>query len=169
MNCAFILLGNFGVGKSTLIDYPIIETEDIFLRVFDNVWIVGLTSSGADSLSAMRKTDIFDTIKRHPEKHLILAGVYYSQQVDVYRLARTHRPVIIYLDTTYKNNALRIAARGKKINPKTHMQKIGLHINLMRKLKHVARIHIIDNNRPLDLVKIEVREIIEHETTKGSK
>jgi len=164
MKKAFMILGNFGVGKSAVIDYPIQETENIFLRIFDNNWIVGKTSAGADSLSSMLKKDVFKLIQDNPQKNLILAGVYYSQQIDIQRLSKTHQPVIIYLDTTYQNNAERIALRGKTINPATYLQKVNLHINLMLKTKHIAKIHIVDNNRPLEIVKAEVREIIKNET-----
>lgn len=164
MNTAFIILGNFGVGKSAVIKYPILETESIFLRIFDNTWVVGKTIHGADSLSKMTKQEVFKIIKQNPHKNLILAGVYYSSIIDVHRLKQTHNVTIIYLDTTYENNAKRIRQRGKSINVKTHITQTSTQISMMKQVKHLARIHIVDNNKTILEVKPLVRKIIQNET-----
>ena len=116
MNKIFFIIGNYGVGKSTCINYPIIKKENIFINIFNNVWILGENICGADSLSNYKKENIFNIILNNKDKNIIITGNYYCQYVDYIKLKNHFKIITIYLNTNYKNNALRIAKRNKNIN-----------------------------------------------------
>lgn len=163
MNNAFFIVGNFGVGKSTSIEYPVIETDDIFLKINENLFVVGIHIRGADSLCIYKKEDVMKKILQNKDKNLIIVGNYYCQIKDFLLLKNHFNLHLIYLNTTFEKNAHRIAKRGKEININTFNEKLKRHISLIRNVKNIAKIHIIDNNRSIEEVKPEILKILKDE------
>ncbi len=159
----FMLVGNFGVGKSTLIKEPVLDTDGILLKTDDNMWVLGKTIIGADSLSSLSKKDVIDGLKNHTDKNIIITGNFYCAQKDVVELSVNFKIVIIYLKTSFVENVRRIAMRGKTINVSTYNSKLKLHYNMMKKTKHLAKIHVIDNDRAFSEVKLDITEILQDE------
>jgi len=160
---AFMLVGNYGVGKSTLIKEPVLDRDGILLKTDDNLWVLGKTIIGADSLSSLSKKDVMEEVVRHTDKNIIITGNYYCQQTDVIKLSESFNVVIIYLKTSFVENVRRIAKRGKTINVSTYNSKLKLHYNMMKKTKHLAKVHVIDNDREFFEVKLDITEILQDE------
>ena len=159
-NYIFFLLGNYGVGKSSIIKKEIIDKQGFYLNVGNNVWVLGEKINGADSLSGIDKNVVYDSFAQNKDKNIIIAGIYYSGQIDVSIAKKTHIPVVIYLNTNYENNSLRIVSRGGLINVATYNSKLKIHYNLLKKLKGNCIRHILNNNRKLDAVKNDFWQIV---------
>jgi len=158
-----MLVGNYGVGKSTLIKEPVLERQTILLKTHENIWVLGKTIIGADSLSKMKKEQVIIEVAKHTDKNIIIAGNYYCQQTDVIKLSEIFNVVIIYLKTCFEENVKRIAMRGKTINVTTYNKKLKLHYNMMVKTKHLAKVHVIDNDRSFTEVKKDITKILQDE------
>jgi gluconate kinase len=155
MSVAIFLCGNFGVGKSSIIDLPVLEKKEYLLHIGSNIWILGKKINGADSISNIDKESVFNYINENADKNIIIAGVYYTKYVDFLRIKKSHVPIIVYLKTSFENNAKRISKRGGIINPKTYIENLKNHLNLMKNLKGIAQRIVIDNNKSLEDVKSE--------------
>jgi dephospho-CoA kinase len=164
MKNIFFIIGNYGVGKSTNIRYEIIKKETIFLEIFNNVWILGETTEGADTLSKYKKEDIINKVVENKTKNIIITGNYYCQYVDYEKLAKHFNLKTIYLKTDFVTNANRIAKRGKNINVETYNQKLKSHLSLLNKVKKMSKIFIVDNNKDIEIVKPFIKKIILNET-----
>lgn len=162
-NTAFFIVGNYGVGKSTLIKSKVISKQGIFLEVSENLYVLGKSIAGADSLSSTKKVDVMNDVVKNNDKNIIITGNYYAQIKDIEQLQPYYNCVIIYLKTSFKENALRIKKRGKQINVKTYNMKLKSHFNLMKKCNHIATIHILDNDRVFQEVKSDLTKIIANE------
>ncbi len=154
-------MGNYGVGKSTLIFDEILSQEKFILNCKNGWSIVGNTVDGADSLSSFSKTEIFDTITKY-QKNLIITGNYYCQIKDIERMVKTHKVAVVYLKTSFENNAFRIAKRGRAINVKTYNSKLTAAISALQKIKKIATVNIIDNNREKRVIKDEFFNYIQN-------
>ena len=156
-----MLVGNYGVGKSSLINNKVLDTMDeVLLQISKRWWVLGTKINGADSVSKFNKQDMMRKIEDARVEGIIIAGNYYCSLRDVKRLSRNNDVSIVYLNTTFTNNAKRIALRGGIINPTTYNQKLKAHISLMRNSKHMANIKILDNNRGLKAVKKDFDTIL---------
>jgi hypothetical protein len=161
MKKILMLVGNFGTGKSTLIDNKILDIKDeVLLQISKRWWVLGTTINGADSVSKFNKEDMMKKIEAARVEGIIIAGNYYCSQADVKRLARNNDVSIVYLKTSFANNALRIAKRGNLINPTTYNQKLKSHANLLRASKGLAKIKILDNNRGLKVVRNDFNQLL---------
>lgn len=163
MNKAFFVVGNFGVGKSTIISDEIISKQDIFLKVGNNTWVVGNNINGMDSLVETKKELVIQKIIKNNDKNLIICGIYYSQLKDIDRLKPYFDIVIIYLKTSFENNVDRILKRGKNINVKTYNEKLKSHLSLLKYARGKAKIYIIDNNREQSETKKDYQKIVYYE------
>lgn len=164
MSLAVFLVGNFGVGKSSIINLPVLEKKNILLHVGKNNWVLGKTIIGADSIAKYEKSKVFDFINANSDKNIIIAGIYYSQYNDFIRAKQSHTPVAVYLKTSFENNAKRIAKRGNIINPNTYTAKLKDHASLMKRLKGIAHRYVLDNNRELEQVKSEFWQLVENKS-----
>ena len=159
----FYIVGNYGVGKSTIIKEPILTKEDLFMEIRENVWVLGKEINGADSLSSLDKESVLMRILDNKEKNIIVAGIYYSTIKDIKFFSKHFKVVIIYLNTSFENNAKRIAERGKHINIDTYNSKLRANKSLITSTKGHRKVYIIDNNKPINEVKEEVYKIIDNE------
>jgi gluconate kinase len=161
MKKILMLVGNYGVGKSSLINNKILDTKDeLLLQISKRWWVLGTKINGADSVSSFNKQEVMRRIEKARVEGIIIAGNYYCSQTDVKRLARNNEVSIVYLHTNFENNAKRIAQRGGIINPTTYNQKLNAHVNLMKNSKSIAKIKILDNNRGLEQVKKDFNQIL---------
>jgi len=102
-------------------------------------------------------------IIQNKDKNVIIAGNYYCQIKDIEILNKHFSVVLVYLKTTFENNAKRIAERGKLINVDTFNNKLKNHISMISKTNGLRKLYIIDNNQPLKQTKHEFFNIIENE------
>jgi shikimate kinase len=160
---AFFLVGNYGVGKSTLIYDEVISQAGIFIETMKNVYVIGKSIIGADSLSSLSKDDVMRDLINNKDKNIVIAGNYYAATKDVKILFPHFKCVIIYLKTPFKDNAKRIKMRGNTINIETYNQKLKGHFSLMKNCKSLAKIYIVDNSRSKQQVKSEYLKIIANE------
>jgi len=160
----FFIVGNYGVGKSTLIKEPIISKQSIFIEIRPNVFVLGNEWYGADSLSETKKELVIDEVKKNTDKNILIAGNYYSQIKDFQELKPYFDLVLCYLKTNFENNMKRIGERGKSINVATFNQKLKIHVSLIKKTNGLRKLYIIDNNRSIEEVKQEFYQILNKET-----
>lgn len=159
------LVGNYGVGKSSIIKEPVLSKTNNLLRIKDNLYVLGEDICGADSLSKQPKEKVIKSLLNETDKNIIIAGIYYTTIKDIQFLSNYFNIVLIYLNTTFYVNAERIAKRGKLINVDTYNSKIKSHASLIKKTKGLRKLFIIDNDRNLEEVKKDVYKIIDDETT----
>lgn len=121
-NDVVFVIGNFGVGKSTLIRpwFGTVEgsTPYTCLSEYDGWEILG-SDIGADSLSKYKKADVLAGVM-NAGIDLIVAGIYYQKLVDIDRFKETHNIHCIYLKTSKETNMARVAGRGGKWNEDTY-------------------------------------------------
>ena len=165
MNKIIFLVGNYGVGKSSIIKEPIISQNKNLIQIKQNLYVLGRDICGADSLSSEKKSSVLREIITNKDKNIIIAGIYYTTIKDIKFLSQYFDIVLLYLNTSFEENAKRIALRGKQINIDTYNAKLTSQLSLIKNTKGYRKLFIIDNNKPLDIVKDEVYKIIENETT----
>lgn len=165
MNKIIFLVGNYGVGKSSIIKEPILSQNKNLIQIKQNLYVLGRDICGADSLSSEKKSSVLREIITNRDKNIIIAGIYYTTIKDIKFLSQYFDIVLLYLNTSFEENAKRIALRGKQINIDTYNAKLTSQLSLIKNTKGYRKLFIIDNNKPLDLVKDEVYKIIENETT----
>lgn len=166
MNTIFYLVGNYGVGKSSIINEPVLSRQKNLLEIRPNLFVLGEDINGADSLSKQPKEKVIRGLLSNTDKNIIIAGIYYTTIKDIITLSKYYNIVLLYLKTSFEENAKRIAKRGKLINIDTYNSKLKSHISLIKNTKGLRRLFIIDNDRPLDEVKKEIYKIIEDETNR---
>ena len=159
----FFIVGNYGVGKSTLLENPVISKKSIFLEIKENIYVLGNKICGADSLSMYKKEDVIKEVKKHTDKNILIAGNYYSQIKDFEELQPYFDLVLCYLKTDFQNNLERISKRGKTINVATYNTKLKNQISLIKKTNGMRKLYIIDNNRSIQEVRDEFYKILNTE------
>jgi dephospho-CoA kinase len=165
----FFIVGNYGVGKSTLIEEPILSRTSMFLEIRNNVYVLGTKIRGADSLCYHKKEDVLNEIKRNTDKNILIAGNYYCQIKDFEELRPYFDLVLYYLKTDFENNLKRISQRGKTINVATYNNKLKNHISLIKKTNGMRKLYIIDNNRSIQEVKDEFYKILDIEINEKNR
>jgi guanylate kinase len=166
MNNIIFLVGNYGVGKSSIIKEPILSQQEFLIEIKPSLYVLGDTIAGADSLSPYPKNKVVKTLLNHRDKNIIIAGIYYTTKKDILFLSKYFNVTLIYLKTSFEENAKRIALRGNQINIDTYNSKLKSHYSLIKGTKGFRKLFIVDNNRSLNEVKEEVYKIIEDETTR---
>lgn len=164
--CIFFIVGNYGVGKSTAIEQPVIREHGILLEIGSNLYVLGTHIRGADSVSHIPKEQVMKIVEQNNDKNIIVTGNYYAQIKDVVSMSKHFRCIIIYMATTYENNAKRIAERGKNINIDTYNSKLSIHLSMIRQTRKYSKVYIVDNNKPKEIVKQEIFKIIHNETNR---
>ncbi len=162
----FYLVGNYGVGKSSIIKEPILSKRKNLIEIRNNLFVLGEDINGADSLSSQKKDDVIKQIILNRDKNIIIAGIYYTTIKDIKLLSKYFNIVLFYLKTSFEENAKRIALRGKLINVETYNAKLTSQLSLIKNTKGFRKLFIIENDRPLEEVKAEIYKIIEDETNR---
>ncbi len=159
-NRLYVLVGNFGVGKTSIVNYyPHSFFNEFFTQVNGLLSVGG--KNGCDALSAHSKEEVFNMIKEAKEHRLLVHGIYYMGKIDLLRYRKTHNPLVIFLRTDKETNGLRIIERGKRINEDTWYQKeIGNKNLLQFCVDEKINFRVVDNNKPLEEVAKQVWGII---------
>jgi shikimate kinase len=157
---AIFLVGNYGVGKSTIIKEPVLKNDGIFLMIRDNLYVLGTNIRGADSLYSHNKAKVIEEVIQNKTKNIIITGNYYCQIKDIKELSVHFNVILVYLKTSFENNEKRILKRGKLINIDTYNSKLKGHISLINNTKGYRKLYIVDNNRDIESVKNEFYKII---------
>jgi gluconate kinase len=165
MKKAFILAGNFGVGKTSVVNfYSHKPIEKHLTRVHGVISLGGIR--GADDLNGMgfHKRRVYEElIPTLNDETLLIHSALYQNIQDVNRLSKTHEPIVIYLDTPFQVNADRMKMRANKtLSPR-------LYATTVKQLERVRqfcdyrkyKFFHIDNSHELQVVCKEVWNIIE--------
>jgi len=81
---AIFLTGSMGSGKSKILQRTKLISQDGIVTKCLEYDILGLNQSGADTLSGYKKKQVFATLaKEYRGDKLVIAGEYYSKQVDI--------------------------------------------------------------------------------------
>jgi hypothetical protein len=174
MKKIFLLMGNFGCGKTSVTGYhPHTKIEGEPLSEVRGLISLG-GERGADELSkkGYDKEKVYtELIPKYKDRDIFIHSVFFQGIQDVNRYLNTHEVVVLGLRTPYEVNAQRIQKRSggkKKIDDKTF-------ITTMKQMEKVrqfcmyskSKYYRIDNARPLSQVAKEVWEIIDAERNYG--
>jgi len=166
MKRVMFIIGNFGIGKSTLIEPWFGNVPgNCSMSVLSNYedWEILGTSIGADGLSKYKKAEVFSEALSSG-LNFIVAGVYYQQKVDIDRFVEAGYDVYCtYLDTPKYINKARVAGRNGKWNENTYQNKVGAVRVFMEKCEAEGHpIYKIDNSRLKKEVREEFDDIMEN-------
>lgn len=84
MKKAIFLTGSMGSGKSTILKLAEPISSDKYITYCKDFDILG-TTIGADSLSKFKKEEVLKYLNNYAGNKLIIAGEYYSKQLDIQR------------------------------------------------------------------------------------
>ena len=170
MKTLFVLAGNFGVGKSSIVNAY--EHKPVSGLPFSEV--EGLLSlggkRGADVLNGLgydKRRVYTEVLPKVEHRDILVHSVFYQNIQDIERYTRTHNVVVISLNTSYKDNGLRILNRSngrKQINRKTY----DTYLKNTDRLKQFCQFkkvpfYDVDNDRPMREVAQSVWAIIRQE------
>ena len=140
-----------GSGKSTILKNatPLKTTKHVtYCQDFD---ILG-SIVGADALAKFKKTDVFKYLANYNGKKIVIAGEYYSKQVDVERFIKLgFKPYCVLLNVDRAVIYKRILNRGGgQWNEKTYANNMSSRINFYKKFKGFKV--ILKNNVQEDVI-----------------
>ena len=164
MRNIFLIIGNFGVGKTAVCKYyKHEETSEPVWTTCQGKYMLG-GKLGADQCNKHFKKDfVFSTIiPDKADKDIVIHSVFYSSNIDIDRYKKTHNLHVIYLKTSYEKNYERMFSRkGKKLELKVYEQaeKSLEKFMFLCKLEGVPTL-TVDNNRDLETVSKEVWKFI---------
>jgi len=163
----FFLVGNFGVGKSSIIKEPELGRCGLLIGIRQNLWVLGTHICGADSLRGYKKTDVRASVVLNKDKNIIIAGVFYCAIIDVVIFSEFFDVVVIYLKTSFAKNAKRMANRdGAPISISMYNSRLKNQLSMIKKVKNIAKVYIIDNDKDLIETKKEFFNIVSNETNR---
>ena len=117
MRNIFLIIGNFGVGKTAVCKfYPHEKTTEPIWTECEGMLMLG-GKLGADSISGMDFKKEFIITKAIPDKKdrdIVIHSVFYSSDIDILRYKKTHNLFVIYLKTSYEENYKRMFSRKGK-------------------------------------------------------
>lgn len=159
MKKIYLLMGNFGVGKSSIVNFY--EHKPIRKMVLSEVQgFLSLGGArGADDLikAGYKKPAVFDLLKELSDRDFIIHSCIYQNMQDIDRYTKTHNVEVIFLKTSIQINAERMKMRGKKIDPALWLRFMK-YSDKVRQFCQYKRVpfHEIDNDRELSAVCGEV-------------
>lgn len=160
----FVLLGNFGVGKTSICNKEMVEFSKIEWAYlgYKNLYNLG-GFAGYDALSKYRLEHVVRAMDIG--KNYLVHGVYFSSGANMQRLLdKGFKVHVIVLNTSRQANMDRIASRGGKWVESTYESYKKRQDKIVAgKLGQNIKVTIIDNDRWLDDVKKDVWEIIASE------
>lgn len=171
MKNVFILMGNFGVGKSSITNFyehTDVEGDPLVTEVHNLISPGG--RRGADVLNSKgwdKQRFYEELIPKYADRDILLHSVFYQNIQDINRLLKTHKVTVFLLRTPYETNAKRIAERseGKKtIDDKSFVAFIKMAEKVRQFCVYSkAKFYRIDNDRPLEEVASEIWDMIDRE------
>lgn len=110
---AVFLTGSMGSGKSTILEKSKFVSQNGFIRSCEDYDILGVSQAGADSLSKYSKADVLSSLENYSGDKLVIAGEYYSKQVDLERFKNMGFEIyVILLNVTREEIYKRVLSRG---------------------------------------------------------
>jgi len=151
---AIFLTGSMGSGKSTILKKANVLRTNKYTVICDDFDVLGCNIIGADSLSHYKKSEVLNSLKFYNGNKLIIAGEYYSKQVDIQRyLDMGFKLYCILLKVPRGDIYKRIIERGngnwKEI---TYTKNITSRINFFKNFK--GNKIILENTTKEDIKKI---------------
>lgn len=147
---AVFLTGSMGAGKSTILNKAEYLRQDGLFRVCKEYDILGVDQNGADSLSKYKKEDVMQAVASYSGKKLVIAGEYYSKQVDLKRFKDMGFTVyVILLNVKREEIYRRVLKRGSGMwNENTYKTNITNRVNFYK--SHKGKKWIMNNSNELD-------------------
>lgn len=149
-----------GSGKSTILEQSKFIRQKGFIRSCDNYDILGVSQAGADSLSKYSKADVISSLKNYSGEKLLVAGEYYSKQVDLQRFQELGFDIyVILLSVTREEIYKRVLSRGNGLwNENTYRTNLTNRISFFK--AHKGRKWIMENNT-LEEQKLVIQRLLE--------
>lgn len=130
---AVFLTGSMGSGKSSILRCANFVSQHGFVRVCKEFDVLGVDQAGADSLSKYKKNEVLKSLSNYSGKKLVIAGKYYSKQVDLPRFVDMGFEVFVILlnvprDEIYKRVLKRGSGGWNEITYKTNvLNRVGFY------------------------------------------
>lgn len=167
MGKIFFVHGNFGTGKTSICEAPMVRLNKILWQYIDEPSLYNLGGRlGYDSLSKYRKHEIVGRLDRDLN-YLIHGNYFHSKKTFDYLIDSGFDMCIFILNTNRENNMLRIARRNGRWNDETHHRSMVKIESVRRDFQNKAEIIEIDNNRDLATVKAEIWGKIKRDIANG--
>lgn len=139
-----------GSGKSTILKKAKVISKSKYITHCEEFDILG-DIIGADSLSSYKKNDVIESLKNYKGKKLVIAGEYYSKQLDIDRFLNLGFKiycVLLSVDREIIYN--RILNRGNgQWKENTYATNITNRVNFFKKFK--GHKTILKNNVQQDI------------------
>lgn len=154
---AIFLTGSMGAGKSTILRRASFLFQQGFVRVCKEYDILGVDQAGADSLSKYKKPEVLNSLLSYKGEKLVIAGEYYSKQLDLDRFKNMGFEVFVILlnvsrDEIYKRVLQRGSGAWNEVTYKTNItNRIGFY------KAHKGKKWIMNNSNNEDQDKIVQR------------
>lgn len=126
MKKAIFLTGSMGSGKSTILERTDFIEQVGYVRRCTDYDILGVSQCGADRLSNYKKVDVLKSLEAYSGEKLLIAGEYYSKNVDLQRFKDLGFKIYVILlhvdrDIIYSRLMHRGGGRWNELTYKTNM------------------------------------------------
>jgi dephospho-CoA kinase len=136
MKKAIFLTGSMGSGKSTILKLAEPISQDKYITYCKDFDILGSTI-GADSLSKYKKIEVLQYLNSYSGNKLIIAGEYYSKQLDIERFINMGFEIyciLLNVDRQIIYNRVLQRSNGHW-NENTYKTNIVNRVNFFKKFK----------------------------------
>lgn len=157
---AIFLTGSMGSGKSSILNQAKFVSQKNYILKCEEYDILGVKQYGADSLSSYSKQDVINSLECYSGKKLVIAGEYYSKQIDLERFSSLGFDVsVILLNVERQEIYKRVLERGNgQWNENTYKSNLTNRIGFFK--AHNGQKWIMKNNT-LDQQKSVIDRMLE--------
>jgi hypothetical protein len=143
MKRVVFLLGAMGSGKSTILAMSQPKAKDDYVLKCIEYDILGKSVQGADTLSSHKKENVIASLRDY-EGCLVVASIFYSQQIDVTRFDKLgFDQRCIFLNVTRNEVYRRVLKRGGgSWNEKTYTTNLKRNIAFYKKFPYKKTIWV---------------------------
>lgn len=154
---AIFLTGSMGAGKSTILRRANFVSQQGFVRVCKEYDILGVDQAGADSLSKYKKPEVLNSLLTYKGEKLLIAGEYYSKQLDLQRFKEMGFEVFVILLNVSRDEIYnRVLNRGSGAwNEVTYKTNITNRVSFYK--AHKGRKWIMNNTTQEEQDKVVQR------------
>lgn len=148
------LTGSMGSGKSSILKKSTLIGRSRFIQYCQEYDILGADKSGADTLSKYNKNEVLSSLVGYKGQKLVVAGEYYSKQIDLKRFKEMGFQIyVILLNVSREEIYRRVLARGSgSWNEKTYETNIKNRVAFYK--SHTGRKWIMDNSDEAQQTKV---------------
>ncbi len=165
MSKIFAVIGNFGVGKTSVLSYyNHKKTDEPYFTDCEGFLMLG-GKHGADSMGKYYpKNYTLDVIlPAKKDRSIVIHSMFYNGVKDLIAYKKTHEPHLIYLKTSFETNVRRMHGRSKNVPDAQDYNAFERSTEkLIFACKNLLDIPVVtvDNNRELSVVAQEVWDYI---------